>query len=310
MKNYFLVLSFCLSSFYISAQTTNTFPTSGSVGIGTTSPASKLDVIGPVSIGAGSVNTNNTKMFIRNPSGKTWAISSGLNLVNEVDFGIYNWTDNASSPLLNISSTGNVGIGLTNPGMKLDVNGDTRSTRFCSGVLTPFILDNFTYDTKLTYNYGISWVPDSWFTGGNTSWLSGWGGIKLFTAATPRLSITNSGNVLIGKTTQSNAAYILDVNGATRANKVVVNTTGADFVFDSSYCLKSLNQVENYISHNKHLPDIEPAAYMQKEGLDLGENQTKLLQKVEELTLYIIAQNKKIEALQSDIKEIKNKPLK
>lgn len=119
------------------------------------------------------------------------------------------------------------------------------------------------------------------------------------------MSITNaifpSGNLLVGKTTQTNTSYTLDVNGTGRLNKVVVNTTGADFVFDSAFHLPSLPAVEQYIHTNHHLSDIEPAAEMQEKGLDVGDNQTKLLQKVEELTLYIIEQNKKMEALQAQL---------
>jgi hypothetical protein len=106
--------------------------------------------------------------------------------------------------------------------------------------------------------------------------------------------LTN-GNVLIGKTTQTNAGYKLDVNGNTRSNKVVVNTTGADFVFDSAYHLRALPEVDTYISQNHHLPDIQPAEEMKKEGLDVGDNQTRLLQKVEELTLYLIKQDKQLQ---------------
>ena len=101
-----------------------------------------------------------------------------------------------------------------------------------------------------------------------------------------------AGNVLIGKTSQTNTSYKLDVNGNIRANKVVVNTTGADFVFDSSYSLLQLDSVDNYIRQNHHLPGTSPASEMQSQGIDVGENQTRLLQKIEELTLYIIQLNK------------------
>ncbi|GAA4316424.1 hypothetical protein [Compostibacter hankyongensis] len=107
------------------------------------------------------------------------------------------------------------------------------------------------------------------------------------------------GNVLIGKTSQTNTSYKLDVNGNVRANKVVVNTTGADFVFDSAYHLPELSKVEDYIQKHRHLPDITPAYKMQAEGLDLGDNQVKLLQKIEELTLYTIDQDKRLSVQQA-----------
>ncbi|GGB06535.1 hypothetical protein GCM10011511_32490 [Puia dinghuensis] len=105
------------------------------------------------------------------------------------------------------------------------------------------------------------------------------------------------GNVLIGKTSQTNSGYILDVNGNGRFNQVVVNTGGADFVFDPAYHLSSLPELQKYVQANHHLPDIAPAAEMQQKGVDLGDNQTRLLQKVEELTLYLIQQDKELKAL-------------
>jgi hypothetical protein len=116
--------------------------------------------------------------------------------------------------------------------------------------------------------------------------------------------IPANGNVLIGKSTQANTAYILDVNGNLRASKVVVNTTGADFVFAPGYRLPSLITVEQFIKANHHLPGIAPAQQMQQEGVDVGDHQTKLLQKIEELTLYIIEQQKQIRTLQEENKKI------
>lgn len=103
-----------------------------------------------------------------------------------------------------------------------------------------------------------------------------------------------SGNLLLGKTTQTNSAYKLDINGNARANEIVVNTTGADFVFDSTYNLLSLDSIQKFIARSHHLPELPSALEMQKEGLKLGQNQTKLLQKIEELTLYLLEQRKTI----------------
>lgn len=101
-----------------------------------------------------------------------------------------------------------------------------------------------------------------------------------------------NGNVIIGKASQTNSSYKLDVNGNIRANKVVVNTTGADYVFAPSYTLADLDTLDSYIKRYNHLPGISSTRHMQKEGLDVGANQTMLLQKIEELTLYLIHQNK------------------
>jgi hypothetical protein len=83
---------------------------------------------------------------------------------------------------------------------------------------------------------------------------------------------------------------------------VVVNTTGADYVFDTGYALRPLREVEQFVRVNHHLPEVEPAAQMQKEGLDVGDNQTVLLKKIEELTLYVIELQKQVDSLKSQIK--------
>lgn len=106
-----------------------------------------------------------------------------------------------------------------------------------------------------------------------------------------------SGNVLIGKTSQVNSGYILDVDGVARANEIKVNTSGADFVFEEGYKLRSLSETEQFIKLNKHLPEIETAAEMKENGVRLGELNTKLLQKIEELTLYMIEQGKELNTL-------------
>ena len=122
---------------------------------------------------------------------------------------------------------------------------------------------------------------------------------------TERLRITNAGNVLIGQQTQVNSTYKLDVAGNVRANRIVVNTTGADFVFDSDYAVPSLKAVEEYIKRHHHLPGIDGAETEKKNGLDLGSQQTKLLQKIEELTLYIIGQDKDLQELKKENEGLK-----
>ncbi|HEX2922202.1 MAG TPA: hypothetical protein VHO50_13650 [Bacteroidales bacterium] len=114
-------------------------------------------------------------------------------------------------------------------------------------------------------------------------------------------SINPSGNVGIGTTSLD--TYRLNVAGNIRANEIIVNTSGADFVFDPGYNLLDLAEVEKYIEENKHLPDVAPASEMQTDGMNVSEMQTKLLQKIEELTLYIIEQ-KKVNQLQSKEIEI------
>jgi hypothetical protein len=110
-----------------------------------------------------------------------------------------------------------------------------------------------------------------------------------------------TGNVGIG--TQNTFGYKLAVNGDIGARKVIAEVTSAwpDYVFEGEYKLQTIKELEKYISVNKHLPEIPTAKEIQENGQDLGEMNTKLLQKVEELTLYIIEQQKQIDIQQQNI---------
>ena len=99
------------------------------------------------------------------------------------------------------------------------------------------------------------------------------------------------GKVGILDTSPTNA---LDVKGTIRAYEIKVDTGWSDFVFDDDYDLMPLERVEEYVTVHNHLPDIPSAEFVHKNGVSLGESQSKLLQKIEELTLYIIEQNKKL----------------
>lgn len=81
----------------------------------------------------------------------------------------------------------------------------------------------------------------------------------------------------------------------------------ADFVFEKDYKLKPLPELESFINNNGHLPEIPSEKVMVEEGLDLAEMNKLLLQKIEELTLYLIEQNEKTENLSKEIEELKIK---
>jgi hypothetical protein len=210
---------------------------------------------------------------------------------------VYN-TNTAGSPTAsqwtttgtNISySAGNVGIGTTTPSAKLNV-----------------------------YNSGPTQVivgNSSTSTGGFTSLLfgtsadsNGYGYLQSIKASGTALGdiILNKdgGNVGIG-TTQTDAK--LTVKGTIHTNEVKVdlNVQGPDYVFEKGYDLMSLEETKAYIDANKHLPEVPSAKEMEKNGVQLGEMNLLLLKKVEELTLHLIEQNKKLEIQQQEINQLK-----
>lgn len=79
----------------------------------------------------------------------------------------------------------------------------------------------------------------------------------------------------------------------------------ADYVFEPDYKLAPLSDIENYVNTNKHLPDIPSESELQKNGLQLQTSQVQLLKKIEELTLYLIEQDKTIKSLQQEVEQLK-----
>lgn len=127
----------------------------------------------------------------------------------------------------------------------------------------------------------------------------------LFTQKTlAQYPISFPDGVIVGNpstTIPAGSTYKLAVSGGILTEKVRVATNGtafwADYVFDKSFRLKPLKEVEKFIKVNKHLPDVPSTADVTNNGIDLAETQAILLQKIEELTLYVIQQQKEIDKL-------------
>lgn len=202
------------------------------------------------------------------------------------------WSTNGSNVYYN---GGNVGIGTSSPSYPFDVYNPSANSGAAieSGSSNKSEVLHFKTPTQ------------AWGIGLNTSAL----GSNDFAIAnqgtgTGYLVMTPSGQVGIGTT--SLGSYMLDVAGGIRADSVIVNTTGADFVFRRGYHIMSLDNLGKYIEQHKHLPGIPTANEMQKGGVSVGALQTKLLQKVEELTLYVVRENEKIEQLEKENAELIN----
>ena len=110
-----------------------------------------------------------------------------------------------------------------------------------------------------------------------------------------------SGNMSVNGATTSNT-YKLAVNSGILCEelKVMADVPSSDFVFEPNYNLKPLSEVEAYVTENKHLPDVPSAKEFKENGYKVGEMDNLLLQKIEELTLYIIDLQKQIEELKQE----------
>jgi hypothetical protein len=155
------------------------------------------------------------------------------------------------------------------------------------------------------------------------------GGLNFWTPSNPSgaigaagnysLFLKNDGKVGMGVTDdfddpkyKSNAfpnGYRLYVNGGILTDKVQVaiygSTAWADYVFEKDYKLKPLSEVEAFIKANKHLPNIQSADELAKTGLDLAAMQAKQMEKIEELTLYMIEMKKEIDSLKKENQSLK-----
>jgi hypothetical protein len=236
-------------------------------------------------------------------------------------WGTGGWATN-----MTIAPSGNVGIADDAPNDKLTVNGNIGFSIPSTG---------FRHIWGRSSGYGLAiYSANDWNDGagillggkhnatGNGDVIisaaddgNGWGGSVFF----KRWSISNNwvtnmvidkdGKVIIGDVPNTNTAhtYGLYVEKGVITSRVKVALTNdptnwSDFVFADDYQLRSLNEVEDFIKENKHLPEIPSTEEVHKEGLDLAQMDAKLLQKVEELTLYIIQQQKEIDELKSKMK--------
>lgn len=286
----YLLFSLIAIPFFPQAQT-NTFPATGSVGIGTTSPRAFLDVGYQVGDTLSSVlgrlnegSTTGTGTYLGVRTYGTFPINSPSFSIEHGFYGITNssitfyrggdvyggfmtFSTNRNNEQMRLDQNGNLGIGNANPTTRLLVYQPVAAT-----------LTNAN-----TFNTLVMQAGSAMGIGGTGSADA----VQSFDSQPLALNPIGN-NVLIGKSSQTNTTYKLDIAGNVRANQVTVNTTGADFVFDKGYTLPALKDVAAFIDAHHHLQGIPSAAQMQQEGMSLGETETALLQKVEELTLYAV----------------------
>jgi hypothetical protein len=126
------------------------------------------------------------------------------------------------------------------------------------------------------------------------------------------LYLSTTGNIGIGTTLATNTEnFKLAVKGKIGCSelKVLDVTNWSDFVFATGYKLRTLSEVEHYIKQNQHLPDVPSEKEVKAEGYDLTDMNALLLQKIEELTLYVIELKKENEEQQIEIEKLKKKVL-
>jgi hypothetical protein len=248
------------------------------VGIGTINPTSKLEIVGQDGLKISGYEPFMT--FFDGNSNLTGRIQSAHG-----DMAFFKG-DAAGNyvPQMVIKDNGNIGIGYAAPESKLDIAAQDGLRIFG---YQPFmtLLDNNTYHSaRIQAANG-----DIIFYRGIANWTTG----KYDFSS--QMVIKNNGNVGIGTT---NPTFKLAVNGTIRAKEIRVESNWADYVFAPEYQLRPLEEVEAFIKENKHLPEIQPASEIQENGLDVAATTTKMMAKIEELTLYLIDLKARIQALE------------
>lgn len=343
----------------------NTFPSSGPVGIGTTSPAYDLDVVGTIrasskvitpainnqyigfgingqaqSFAAGSYvlgGANNTGyanvalgtsiMNADNMSGFT-NFGIGQSVLNSVTTGYGNTGIGANVLLGNTTGIENISIG--NESLRYNVTGSgsvaigtvalalstagkntaigwQAGAAVTTGIGNTFLgfyssvhvtgSNNTIIGGSAGYNeVGITSGSGNTILGSNVNGLSPTLTNHIILAdgvGHQRLVADDAGNIGIGT---GNPDAKLTVAGTIHSSEVKVDTSipTPDYVFNADYELMTLQEVEKYIDKNHHLPEIPSAAQFAKEGINLGEMNTRLLKKIEELTLYLIEKEQQL----------------
>jgi len=327
MRKHFVLIVLSLFSYKLNAQNTNIYPETGTLGIGTTSPIT--------GIGAHVSKGDNSMIFFgpnaswgghlyvgsgtnRVVPGTAQVISSNGNL--HLDAGqtqnIYLGYFTPTSTYINPNG-GNVGIGTANPADKLDINGNTKALRYyntlLSGSNSRNSFQSFAFNSP---GFVTGWIAADFGGSGSENRIvvgSGPNGTAVIGAHNNTLTawanvIINpeaDGNVGIGTT---NPQEKLSVNGNIRAKQIKVETANwPDYVFAKNYTKMPLPELEQFIAKNKHLPEVPSAQQVAKEGIELGTNQATLLKKIEELTLYVIDQNKELKKQNEKISQLEKK---
>lgn len=194
-------------------------------------------------------------------------------LIKQQEAGDFKIVNSNSTGKFIMTSTGNFGIGNVSEGIKFNVAGNARFTGAVNMLSGLSVSGALTVGNTLTCSSGASFA-------GTVSMLSGLNVAGVFTVG---------------------SGFSCDASGNLKVKHLKVTLTDwPDYVFGGDHALMPLGELEAYIGEHQHLPGIPTAAEVEQEGADLGEMNRLLMEKVEELTLYIIDLQKQIDEMKSN----------
>ena len=250
----------------------------GSVGIGVANPKAKLAVAGTVQADnaeiAGTVTTNKLNVQILNIDQKL-GIGNNAPLTNMQIGNIWTFQDAPDGKTIGKNTWHN----------------GTNDVRIQSGDASRITFNN---SGDILLQNAISGASGSTFRW-NTVTFANNGNVGIGTTNAPSAKLEVNGDIM---------AKSAKISGIVCAHEVVVSLSGSpcwpDYVFEKDYNLLPLNEVEQFIAENKHLPDVPAAAQVKENGIELGEMNAILLKKIEELTLHLIQMEKRLSELESE----------
>ncbi|HRC32943.1 MAG TPA: hypothetical protein PK736_05825 [Bacteroidia bacterium] len=260
----------------------------GSVGIGTTSPSAKLTVQTQSEV-YGIVHTDGTVKMGTYIGLNVYNNLAGGWLGTESDHPMYFMTNN-NWPQITLLQNGNVGFGSSNPHAQLQFDNGLNNRRIVlwEGVDNEHQFAGFGMNAN-TLRYQVEHL------GGNHVFYAAVDS----TSSNELMRIQGDGRVAIGGDASSN--YKLTVRGSIICTDLRVQLQPfPDYVFANDYKLLPLNELENYVNKNNHLPGMPTATEVEEQEVTVGQLQMKLVEKVEELTLYVIELNKANEQLKNN----------
>ncbi len=308
--------------FFLLIASTAQLVTAQNVGIGTATPTlSKLQVLGSGSSTHGLFTDGTSGISLMTELGRP-----GIGLNMTYNSGGYKFQGNGYSSLfyylpssgnltyysssaagtpgstvifnsvLTMQAGGNIGIGTSSPDELLDVNGNILTTG-------SMYIDNPTALLQLkTGGVSLGFLQlsgDDLRLGTNSGNNSGKFVVR--TNGSDRFWVDSAGNVTIGTSYKVANGYKVSVNGKIMCEEVRVQMDAdwPDYVFAADYKLMPLTDLQHFINTNKHLPGILPAAEVKANGIELGDTNKRMMEKIEELTLYILELKKEIDWLKS-----------
>lgn len=327
MKFKVIISTLAFSGCLISATAQNTLPTTGNVGIGTTSPSEPLEVDGNTKINGDLLMNTSSFINLNKTKGTSYynygAVGINFKRTGTTDYKLYtSYYPGPGAGLIHLVHSNNNGIHLSGAGIHFGA-----AQTYDAQANYHFDNQVFTPSQRLGVKAGGSWSNSKLAIGSHdvpgisirasqaaygyasTIDCEGDVSIKAFAvrnhggsfnnATKDQFIVLSDGSTRIGETDNGDVwptGYKLAVNGKVICEeiKVELSNTWGDFVFDKNYDLMSLEETENFINENSHLPGIPKAEVLENDGLEMGEMLRNQMIKIEELTLHTIEQQKQL----------------